>query len=350
MRKRNLSFPSKENTRNSLVGFCAALSAAFPAVAQAPPPSLEVPLDCTIGRDCFIQNYVDNEPGPGRRDYACGPLGYDGDSGTDFRLRNYVAMERGVAVLAAAAGEVIDTRDGMDDISVRETGAAAVAGREAGNRVAVHHGGGWITQYSHLKRGSIVVKKGDRVAVGQKLAQVGLSGRTEFPHVEMMVIAGDRAVDPFVGPAGFPACGGPRQPLWSAAALARLPYIRTALLDAGFSAVQPDPETARRGFYQKNDQRPRSDSEKLYFWVDLMGAEAGDDVDMRITNPEGVPLYSNRRRVDRNAASLFMAAAAGRPASGWIRGSYRGVYTLIRGNQVVINDERILTIRREDAP
>ena len=39
---------------------------------------LSLPIACTPGTDCFIQQYVDRDKGPGVRDYACGAETYDG--------------------------------------------------------------------------------------------------------------------------------------------------------------------------------------------------------------------------------------------------------------------------------
>jgi hypothetical protein len=68
---------------------------------------LELPIACTPGSDCFIQQYVDLDPGSGIRDYMCGGETYDGHDGTDIRLRNTADVERGVAVLSAAPGVVL---------------------------------------------------------------------------------------------------------------------------------------------------------------------------------------------------------------------------------------------------
>src|SRR5574340_591175 len=90
------------------------------AEGEGAAPPFRMPLNCEYGKTCFIQNYVDHDPGPGRADYRCGRLSYDGHHGTDFRLRDEVDMERGVYVVAAAPGVVKAIRDGMADISVRE--------------------------------------------------------------------------------------------------------------------------------------------------------------------------------------------------------------------------------------
>ena len=129
----------------------------------AEPFRIGLPVECAFGSICSVQNYVDLDPGPGRLDPGCGRLTYDGHDGTDFRVRDLIAMEEGVRVLAAADGVVKATRDGMADVSIREIGREAVSGREAGNGVLIDHGGGWETQYSHLRSGSVSVEPGDRV-------------------------------------------------------------------------------------------------------------------------------------------------------------------------------------------
>ncbi len=45
------------------------LAAAGPA--PAPALRLALPIDCTLGRNCAIQNYPDDDPGAEARAYAC---------------------------------------------------------------------------------------------------------------------------------------------------------------------------------------------------------------------------------------------------------------------------------------
>jgi hypothetical protein len=123
----------------------------------------------------------------------------------------FTYAKRSDAIAAAADGVVVDVRDGMPDVSIRVGGREAVQGREAGNRVALFHGDGWLTQYSHLKQGSVAVRKGDRVQAGQRLGEIGLSGSTEFPHLEFLATYQDRVIDPFVGLGDFPTCRSPRR-------------------------------------------------------------------------------------------------------------------------------------------
>lgn len=321
-----------------------ALAMALPPAAQGAggPPELGLPVRCLVGTDCFIQNHVDNDPGPGRLDHACGRLSYDGERGTDFRLRGYADMRRGVDVVAAADGVVARVRDGEPDRHLRETGRAALAGREAGNGVLVDHGDGWETQYNHLRRGSVSVKPGDPVRAGDRLGQVGLSGVTEFPHLDFSVRYRGAVIDPFVGPGGWQGCGGPRQPLWSRDAASALAYRPTGVLLAGFAPGKPDPEAARDGAYGATLP---AGAPALVFWVDLFGAQAGDRQVMRITGPDGATLHEAATDLAASNVSWFAYAGVPRRGEGWAPGDYVGHYRLERAGTLVAEARATLQIR-----
>ena len=56
-------------------------------------------------------------------------------------------------------------------------------GRDCGNAIILDHGNGWETQYCHLKEGSLDVQRSMPVKAGDKIGEVGMSGRTVFPHL-----------------------------------------------------------------------------------------------------------------------------------------------------------------------
>ena len=74
------------------------------SATAANPLLLDLPVACSVGETCFIQQYFDHDPGPGASDYTCGTMSYDGHDGVDIRLPTVAAMHKGVDVLAAAAG------------------------------------------------------------------------------------------------------------------------------------------------------------------------------------------------------------------------------------------------------
>ncbi len=324
--------------------FLLAMTALFAAAPQtgAPPDPivLELPVRCDIGTDCFVQNYFDHDPSARRYDYACGRLSYDGHDGTDFRAATMDRMNQGVPVTASAAGTVIGVRDGEPDISVRERGRDSVTGREAGNGVNIRHGGGWTTQYSHLKEGSVRVAVGDLVEPGDVLGEIGLSGLTEFPHMHLSVRHQGEEIDPFVGRTGGYQCGEARDSLWSEAAAQALEYQATGLLDSGSAATAPKSHDARAGLYTGEEvsrERP------LVFWVDLFGAQAGDDQTFRIEGPDGVVL-DNEISLENSNVSWFAFAGERPPETGWTPGEYTASYELVRDGRTLVRHSESVTI------
>lgn len=311
-------------------------------------PVLEVPLDCAFGSVCSVQNYVDLDPGPGRLDAGCGRLSYDGHDGTDLRVRDLVAMREGVPVLAAADGVVLATRDGMADVSVRDIGRAAVAGREAGNGVLLDHGGGWQTQYSHMRSGSVAVRSGDRVTAGTPLGLVGLSGQTEFPHLHFTLRRDEVEIDPYTGAAGAWRCGDPKTISWSERAAATLGYVPTGLLIAGFAAARPEPDAIRSG-EQRLDGVAR-DPEALVLWADVFGAEAGDVQTFRIVGPGGSPVADDSNALEASNVTWFAFSGRRRPPDGWPPGRYVGTYTLSRGGETLISEEVEIAVEPSQDP
>jgi hypothetical protein len=326
----------------ALVTFGATLPALAADPGAVPLPRFDLPVDCT-GTACVVQSYFDHDPGPGRRDYRCGPLGYDGHTGTDIRVPNLKAMRRGVPVLAAAPGRVRAVRDGMPDVSVREAPEALVQGRGAGNSVAVEHEGGWETQYSHLLNGSVAVRPGDPVVAGQRLGLMGLSGNTEFPHLELVVRLDGRPVDPFVGLEAPEGCGPGSRPLWNDRALAALAYQASGLLGAGFAAAPPESRRILEGEYQETELP--ADAPALIFWVEVFGVRSGDREHLRLVAPDGKVLAEHRASLSGNKARQERYVGKRRRGAPWPAGAYRGEYRLTRGEGGEAQD--VLSVTRE---
>lgn len=307
------------------------LAIGLPASSQADRPQFGFPVACEPGRTCEIQHYVDLDPGPGTRDYRCGLQTYDGHKGVDIRLPDMAAQRRGVAVLAAAPGRVARLRDSMHDVSVRATGAPAVANSECGNGVVIEHGGGWETQYCHLARGSIVVKPGQAVAAGAPLGRIGLSGQTEFPHLHFQVRHEGRIVDPF-RPAGGSACGA-QAPLWKSESLARMPYSAGVVLNAGFADAQLSMTDLEAGGLRP----PTPDSPVLIAYARAVALHPGDSVELALKGPDGKSLATSRRPpLERWRAQDMVYVGKRRPATGWPRGEYVAEYRVWRDGEAAI--------------
>lgn len=278
------------------------------------------PVDCTLGADCRIQNYVDRDPGPGIADFTCGPLSYDGHDGTDIALPTLADMEQGVNVLAAAPGRVRGIRDGMPDISIRDPAAPPLDGRDCGNGVAIVHDGGWETQYCHMRQGSIAVREGDVVQVGTVLGQIGLSGNTEFPHLHLAVRKDGAELDPFE-PDGDPACGASGPGLWATSPA----YIPGGLIDIGIATAVPEYAAIQAGL---RDEAISTDAPALVIWAYYFGPRAGDVLDLRVKGPGG-EVTGDAITLDRTQALAFRATGR-RLRVALPAGNYVGTATLSR--------------------
>ena len=93
-------------------------------------------------------------------------------TGLDFQA------ESGAPILAAAGGVVV----------TQEVHAAY------GNMVEIDHGNDLVTRYAHASK--VLVKKGDLIKRGQKIAEVGTTGRSTGPHLHFEVLVQGVAHDP----------------------------------------------------------------------------------------------------------------------------------------------------------
>jgi Peptidase family M23 len=313
------------------------LAAASPALAADLP--LALPIDCMLGETCFIQNYVDADPGPAGADFTCGPLSYDGHKGTDFALTSFAAMRAGVRVLAAAPGVVLAVRDGMPDTGRDGTDPALLAGKDCGNGVVIDHGDGWQTQYCHMKQGSIAVARGDTVQAGTGLGAVGYSGRTQFAHLHLSVRRDDAVVDPF-NTDGVGTCGaddGPDDDLWAQP----IAYRPGRLIALGMDVQVPAYAAIKSG--QASHAALPGDAPALVGWAYLFGGRAGDVVELTLTDPTGAVFYRHEATLDKTQAQLFRAAGKKAPDGGWMPGDWTVSARLLRGGAVL--DARATRVR-----
>jgi hypothetical protein len=288
---------------------------------------LGLPIECELGKSCWIVNYVDLDAGKEVRDPSCLHRSYDGHDGTDFALPSLTAMQRGVSVLAAAPGTVTATRDGVDDVSVNKVGRQAVEGRECGNGVVIDHDDGWQTQYCHMRKGSIAVKQQQRVEAGTRLGRVGLSGRTEFPHLHFTVRRHRSAFDPFTGASIGEECGKGPGTLWREDIRDKIAYQPVLLAAAGIAGAEPSYSTQQDGRAQR---AATAASPVLALWVDLFGVEAGDIVRFVLKGPDGKAILESESRIDRRRARSFLYAGKRKGAERWPAGTYRGEVTFER--------------------
>ena len=293
------------------------------AAFAAGDPELSLPLDCTLGETCFVQNYVDRDPGPGASDYGCGGLTYDGHKGTDIRVPTMADMRRGVNVLAPAPGVVQGLRDGIADVGPTDK----TTGQECGNGVVIRHANGWETQVCHMKSGSVEVKLGQIVERGDILGQVGLSGQTEFPHVHLSVRRDGQMIDPF-NLAAFASCGEGAASLWQSVP----DYAPGGLLEAGFSPGLPTYEEIKEGRAARSQLA--ADAGGLVLFGFGFGGRTGDVVELRIAGPGGL-VITQSATLDKDQAQFFRAGGKRLTKARWPAGRYDGTVTLLRGDREV---------------
>ena len=96
------------------------------------------------------------------------------------------AMHKGIDFAGKLGSDVVATASGVVTWAGKRYGY--------GQLVEINHGNGISTRYGHCQ--DILVKVGDRVEQGQKVALMGSSGRSTGPHVHYEVLANGRQVNP----------------------------------------------------------------------------------------------------------------------------------------------------------
>lgn len=305
--------------------------------------SFRWPVDCTLGENCFIQNFVDHDLSPQARDFTCAPHSYDGHDGTDIRLSNLAAMRTGVAVKAVADGVVAGTRNNVEDTSIRAANAPDVSGRECGNGVRITHAEGYVTQSCHLMKGSITVRTGQAVKAGDVIGKIGLSGKTEFPHLHLGVWKDSIKIDPSTGRAMSspcnPALATSPAGLWAKP----IAYQPTALLNDGFTTTTPDAVTLRDAPAELTSLA--SDTPALIYWVDAMNLREGDRLALSLTAPDGSLFAQKSLTLDKAKASYFAFIGKKNSSGALAVGEYTARATITRGNEKPITRSRMITVQ-----
>jgi murein DD-endopeptidase MepM/ murein hydrolase activator NlpD len=107
-----------------------------------------------------------------------GPRIHPVDGGHSFHTGVDLRAPEGAPILAARGG------------TVKSAGPHG----GYGNAIEIDHGDGLTTLYAHASR--VDVQPGDTVAPGDKVGEVGETGKTTGPHLHFEVRAGGRAIDP----------------------------------------------------------------------------------------------------------------------------------------------------------
>ena len=310
-------------------------------------PEFKLPVDCELGENCWIVNYVDMDSGEGAKDFKCNARSYNGHKGTDFAVSSMADVTTGVDVLAPLAGTVLRVRDREPDTlkSKEDLEAIRAARRECGNGLLIDHSAagfpGLSTVYCHLKQGSIVVQPDDVVIGGQKIAQIGHSGEAEFPHLHFGVTWKNGVTDPFSGAQNSEGCGQEKQSLW--ASDEAVSYEAGAIFDAGFSETAPDFGAIKAG--ETQPEALKSSAQALIFWAAFYGVEAGDEITLEIVAPDGLRIVKRNITQEKTRARQYYYT--GRKSTGGAieAGVYKGLATLSRGCQTIEQKTEMIAVR-----
>jgi murein DD-endopeptidase MepM/ murein hydrolase activator NlpD len=333
--------PAARSVRAAAAHLALMMAGLLSGPLDADAAELGLPADCTVGRDCFVQQFPDMDPGPDALDPFCGSATYDGHDGTDLRILSMADVERGVKVLAMADGKVLRLRDGEPDRLVLSDGdRKAVASKECGNGLLIDHGDGLETQYCHLKLGSISVEAGSLVKQGDPIGEIGASGLAQFPHVHVTVRKNGQKIDPSTGAAIGAGCKpDPTSPaaLFAPTDVQLLGHGDTQILALGLAggaidypslvvSGPPPPATAA--------------SPALVGWVWLMNLRKHDRLTLTVTAPSGEVLSTQTTDpMDRPKASYSaFTGKRGAPSPG----TYVLMVAVIRdGKEVLTRTEQL---------
>lgn len=322
----------------------------IPALAQEEknkepsPPDFQFPLDCTLDKDCWLMNTPDANGEEGlAQDSFCQNRSYDTHKGVDFAIRNKAAMEDGVNILATASGVVVRLRDGEEDkfSNPQDWEQMKKDQKECGNGVLIRHSNGWFTQYCHLKKESIGVKRGEPIDAGRKIGQIGMSGITQHPHLHVTFIHYNDQMDPFTGKKIGEGCINRKStPLWN------IKPASFALYDAGFSGELPNFDQIPQGNRGTNAD---DTSAQFLFWTAFLGVETGDVIFMEIRDPKETIFVNRSTTVKEPKARLYQYVGR-KLCDGFAeKGLYKGIAKLSRvlpnGETVTQSIERTIEIK-----
>jgi hypothetical protein len=116
---------------------------------------------------------------------------YSGDS---TKLTNWFSY--GKTIYAPADGTVVASENDLPENrfahphDVRQPELKGRDPKGLGNFVLIDHGDGEYSLLLHMQPGSVLVKKGERVAMGQSIGRIGFSGDAIFPHLHYCLMDG----------------------------------------------------------------------------------------------------------------------------------------------------------------
>lgn len=230
-----------------------------------------------------INNYVDLNLLPGQLlDYSCGAKTYDGHNGTDIDLDpfEWQMMDEGaVEVIAAAAGTIIQKRDGYFDLNC---GCDDV---DPANSLIIQHADGSRAWYWHLKKNTLTTKEvGDMINLGDYIGLVGSSGCSSHPHLHFEVRdANNNVVDPFSGTCNNTSSLWANQRPYNDAGINRIGTYSTA-------TAHSVPNCFFTHFVFQQDHFYKAPGDNIFIELNLRHTQAGETASIIVQDPNGNPV------------------------------------------------------------
>jgi hypothetical protein len=300
--KSGKKFMNKKIFTGLIIFACSSLLAIASTKSGSSVPSLQIPIQCNLNRNCWISEYPDLDPTTNWHDYTGGERTVDGHKGTDIIIKDVDEMKKGVPVIAAASGIVTAVRDGVTDINVKKIGANTVDKMGCGNTAIINIGNGWITMYCHMRKDSVAVKTGDTVSVGQKIGYVGMSGLAETPHLHFQLMRSGDFIDPFSGK----NLNGDKivsHTLWQKNALRQLKYSPAFIYNIGVSGKEPDALELQSGNIDNTGSIKKY--KDIYLWADLFGLDKNDTISFTIKDSENYNIVDEQYTLERKNVRRF---------------------------------------------
>ncbi len=162
---------------------------------SSPPIYAFWPMGGNLHNDIFNGGFVDLDPtSPGYHNFDCQPFTYDTHAGIDCNIRSFAEQIIGIPVFAVADGTVVYAHDGEPDMNTFP--------QQVANIVSILHTGGRLSEYFHLKNGSLTVSVGQVVKAGTQIGKVASSGYSWGPHLHFQNSEnnGSTIIETFAGP------------------------------------------------------------------------------------------------------------------------------------------------------
>ncbi len=120
-------------------------------------------------------------------------LGENGMAFKDSPAKNENFYSYGEELIAVADATIVDVKDGIpeNDMSAGKMAVPITIDTIGGNYVILDIGNGYYAFYAHMILGSLKVKIGEKVKVGQVLGKLGNSGNSDAPHLHFHITNGN---------------------------------------------------------------------------------------------------------------------------------------------------------------